>query len=606
MISPITKPNRRILVVDDNAAIHADFRKILGAPEAADAELDAAESKLFGRQQAVAFEIDTASQGAEGLKMVERSLAEGRPYAMAFMDFRMPPGWDGIETTKRIWQVCPDLQIVICTAFADCSWDEVLEELNPLDRLLILKKPFDSIEVLQLASALTEKWRLRQESKAQLGSLEQVVRHRTRELEESQNAALNMMEDAVRHREKTERALEDLKHEVSERKKTESHLLQAQKMEAIGQLAGGIAHDFNNIIGAILGNVDLARMIPVGDPGREECLDAIHGASRRAADLVKQILAFSRRQEVKRQPMELRVIVREVLKLLRATIPAAVVFEADLAATPTVLADPSEIHQVAMNLCTNAWHALKGGAGVIRVTLAEIEVDAELARLHPDLRPGAYVRLTVQDTGCGMDAATLARIFDPFFTTKPAGEGTGLGLAVVHGIVKNHDGGIVVESQPGVGTTFQLYFPVFASAVAETAAPPLALPQGNGAHILFVDDEEPMIRMGRLALERMGYQVTTTINPTEALAWSRQQPDRFDLVVTDFNMPGLNGAELARQLRETRPGLRLILTTGYSASMDSAAARQSGFSELLPKPYDLRTLGEAVQRVLNPATPEKP
>ena len=599
MISTITKPNRRILVVDDNAAIHADFRKILGAPDAGDAALDAAEEKLFGKQQAVAFEIDTASQGAEGLKMVERSLAEGRPYAMAFMDYRMPPGWDGIETTKRIWQVCPDLQVVICTAFADCSWDEVLEELNPLDRLLILKKPFDSIEVLQLASALTEKWRLRQESKTQLGNLEQVVRHRTLELEESQHAALNMMEDAVRHRERTERALEDLKREVVERKKTEGQLLQAQKMEAIGQLAGGIAHDFNNIIGAILGNVDLARMIPPNDPGREECLDAIHSASRRAADLVKQILAFSRRQEQQRQPMELRMIVREVLKLLRATIPAAVVFEADLAATPTVLADPSEIHQVAMNLCTNAWHALKGAAGVIRVTLAEVEVDADLARLHPDLRPGAYVRLSVQDTGCGMDAATLARIFDPFFTTKPAGEGTGLGLAVVHGIVKNHDGGIVVESQPGAGTTFQLFFPVFAATLPEAIAAPSALPRGNGAHILFVDDERPMTRMGQISLERLGYQVTTTINPTEALAWFQEQPDRFDLVVTDFNMPGMDGAALARQLHESRPGLRLILTTGYSASMDAAAARQSGFSELLPKPYDLHSLGEAVGRVLN-------
>lgn len=221
MNSSIVNLNRRILVIDDNGAIHGDFRKILGAPEAVDAALQAAEAKIFGTRQTVFFEIDAASQGEEGLKMVERSLAEGRPYAMAFVDVRMPPGWDGIETTKRIWEICPDLQIVICTAFADCSWSEMQEQINPLDRLLILKKPFDTIEVLQLANALTEKWRLLQESKTKLGDLDQVVKQRTRELEESQIVALNMMEDAVRNREKVEQANEDLKREVAERRKLE-------------------------------------------------------------------------------------------------------------------------------------------------------------------------------------------------------------------------------------------------------------------------------------------------------------------------------------------------------------------------------------------------
>ncbi|KAF0179635.1 MAG: multi-sensor hybrid histidine kinase [Limisphaerales bacterium] len=387
--------------------------------------------------------------------------------------------------------------------------------------------------------------------------------------------------------------------DITESRRLEEQLRQSQKMEAVGQLAGGIAHDFNNIIGAIIGNVDLIRLLPGDHPGREESLDAIHSASRRAADLVRQILAFSRRQEAKRQPMELRTIIREVLKLLRATIPASVEFEVDLATTPTVLADPSEIHQVAMNLCTNAWHALPDGAGVIRVALAETEVDEALARVHPDLRPGRYVRLSITDNGCGMDAATLARIFDPFFTTKPAGQGTGLGLAVVHGILKNHDGGIVVESQPGRGTTFHLYFPVFATSVAEATVEPKALPQGNGAHILFVDDEKPLIEIGTTMLKRIGYRVTGTTNPAEALTWFRERPGEFALVLTDLNMPGLDGAALARQLRETRPDIRLILATGYSASVDAAAALQLGFSELLPKPYDFRSLAEAVGRALN-------
>ena len=221
---PIVIPNRRILVIDDNQAIHADYRKILGAPEGDDAALAAAEAKFLGTEQAVAFEIDAASQGAEGLQMVERSLAEGRPYAMAFVDMRMPPGWDGVETTKRLWQASPELQIVICTAFADCSWEEVLEELQPLDRLLILKKPFDSIEVLQLAKALTEKWRLRQESKLILGDLEGAVKHRTRELEASQVAAQNMMEDAVQSQTRAEQTVEALQREMTEHNRAEQDL----------------------------------------------------------------------------------------------------------------------------------------------------------------------------------------------------------------------------------------------------------------------------------------------------------------------------------------------------------------------------------------------
>ncbi|MGV3663606.1 MAG: response regulator, partial [Prosthecobacter sp.] len=213
--------NRRILVIDDNHAIHDDFRKILGMPEAEDAALQEAEARLFGATAAMLFEIDTASQGEEGLKKVEQAMREGRPYAMAFVDVRMPPGWDGIETTQRIWQVCPDLQIVICTAFADCSWDEMRNKFDSMDRLLILKKPFDTIEILQMANALTQKWLLLQESRMKLGGLEQMVWERTRELEESQAAAVNMMGEAVRNAEKAEQAVADLRREMTERGKLE-------------------------------------------------------------------------------------------------------------------------------------------------------------------------------------------------------------------------------------------------------------------------------------------------------------------------------------------------------------------------------------------------
>jgi PAS domain S-box-containing protein len=386
--------------------------------------------------------------------------------------------------------------------------------------------------------------------------------------------------------------------DITDRKHLEEQLRQAQKMEAIGQLAGGIAHDFNNILGSILGNAELVRLLPPGSPETGECLDDILTASRRAGDLVGQILAFSRRQESRRLPIQLQPVVREVLKLLRATVPAHVEFRAQLASVPPVLADPTELHSVIMNLCTNAWHALLGRRGLITVGLAEVEPDEDFIRRHPDLRPGRHVCLTVADDGCGMDEATLGRIFEPFFTTKPVGTGTGLGLSVVHGIVKNHDGAIVVQSRPGAGTTFQLYFPVFAAEAPGAAPPPQPVPRGAGEHILFVDDEEPLARMGTRALERLGYRVTPHTRPAAALAAFRARPTDFDLVVVDYNMPGLNGTEFGAQVLEVRPVQRIILTTGFSATLTPEAARDLGFRELMPKPYDLNRLGETVHRVL--------
>ncbi|MEQ2007319.1 MAG: ATP-binding protein [Limisphaerales bacterium] len=386
--------------------------------------------------------------------------------------------------------------------------------------------------------------------------------------------------------------------DVTERRQLEDQLRESQKMEAIGQLAGGIAHDFNNILGAILGNAELVKVMPAGSREAGECLDSIVTASRRAGDLVQQILAFSRRQEQKRQPLQLHLTVREALKLMRATVPAAIEFKTSVAISPTVLADPTQIHSVTMNLCTNAWHAMKDRPGTLTVELAETEVDEPFARVHPDLRPGRYVRLTVTDTGAGMDAATLQHIFEPLFTTKPVGEGTGLGLAVVHGIMKNHDGGIVVRSQPGRGTMFALYFPVFEAEVVEAPAAPQPIPRGTGQHILFVDDEEPLARMGTAALGRLNYRVTARTSPAEALVLFTEKPAQFDLVVTDLNMPGLSGTEFARRLLAIRPDVRIILATGYSATITADVARELGFSALLPKPYDQRSLGETVQRVV--------
>ena len=389
--------------------------------------------------------------------------------------------------------------------------------------------------------------------------------------------------------------------DITERRKLEAQFRQAQKMESIGMLAGGIAHDFNNILSAIMGNLYLAKLEAAEQPALLEPLDNISQAAKRAGDLVNQILTFSRQNKQERDPLKLNHVVIEALKLLRASVPATIRIQTDLTQTPTVLANATAIHQVIMNLGTNAWHAMRESPGILKVEMDVIEVDVDFAGAHPGLHRGGYVRLRVSDTGHGMDAATLERIYDPFFTTKPVGEGTGLGLAVVLGIMQSHDGAITVYSEPGHGTTFHLYFPVF-----ETDAPPAEsssrpIPQGQGEHILFVDDEAALVKVGQKMLERLGYKVTSKTNVLEAIAAVRDQPEAFHLVVTDLTMPGLDGIKLGTQLLQLQPRLGILLSTGYSGVITEEDVRELGFRGLLIKPTTARALGEAVHRALHPA-----
>jgi len=390
--------------------------------------------------------------------------------------------------------------------------------------------------------------------------------------------------------------------DITESRKMEAQFRQAQKMESIGMLAGGIAHDFNNILSAILGNLHLAKLDSANQPEMQEYLDNISQATRRATDLVNQILTFSRQNKQDREPLKLSRVVQEALKLLRASVPATIRMETDLKETPTVLANATAIHQVMMNLGANAWHAMRGRPGTLKVEMNVIEADVDFASAHPGLHPGRYVCLSVSDNGHGMDSATTERIFDPFFTTKAVGEGTGLGLAVVLGIMQSHDGTITVYSKPAEGTTFRLYFPVFETeaAPAESAAQPI--PRGKGEHILFVDDEAALARVARSVLQRLGYTVTVMTNAVEAVAAVRDEPDKFNLVVTDLTMPGMDGLKLGSQLLQIRPNLPMILTTGYSGMMTNESVWELGFRELLVKPTMARALGEAVHRALHPPT----
>jgi PAS domain S-box-containing protein len=387
--------------------------------------------------------------------------------------------------------------------------------------------------------------------------------------------------------------------DISNRKLLEEQLRQSQKMDAIGTLAGGIAHDFNNILTMINGYTELAELELRENPAVREYLGEVRMAASRATNLVRQILTFSRQQPLERRPISLLPIVAETLKLLRATIPSTIEFHREFAKdVPTVLADANQIHQIVMNLGTNAWYAMQNRAGTLEVKLDRCVVDAAIAAMQPRLQPGVYARLSVGDTGCGMDQATLGRIFEPFFTTKPAGEGTGLGLSVVHGIMDTHDGVVTAVSQQGKGTVFQLYFPEYVGQTVADPAQVNSVPRGSGERILLVDDEEHLVKMGRLALAKLGYEVESATRPEVALAMFRTDPWRFALVIMDQTMPGMTGIALARQIKEIQPEIPIVLMTGNNLSLTSDAVKDAGISQVLLKPTSLHSLASAVQEAL--------
>jgi PAS domain S-box-containing protein len=384
-----------------------------------------------------------------------------------------------------------------------------------------------------------------------------------------------------------------------DRQRTQAQLRQAQRVQSLGTLAGGIAHDFNNVLAAVGGNVELAtRALPADHPAHKH-LRRIEQATRRAADLVQRILAFSRQQEPRRAIVSLQSVVDEALTLLRATLPASIQIRTGFAAeAPRVRADASQLHQVIMNLGTNAAHAMRQHGGVLEVRIEPVALGVGAATIAPELREGRYVRLTVSDTGSGMDRATLEHIFEPFYTTKAPGHGTGLGLSVVHGILKSHDAAITVESQVGLGTTFHLYFPAADPTLMEAAPPPAGDIRGHGEHVLYVDDEEAVVYVATLILRGLGYRVTGSMDAAQALEHFRSRPGEFAAVVTDLAMPGLPGAELAQRVREIRPGIPVVLTSGYLRPEDAEAVERLGVVDVIIKANLVTDLGPTLHRLL--------
>ncbi|HEX8435763.1 ATP-binding protein [Archangium sp.] len=419
-------PAPRVLVIDDTPSLHQDFHRILSAGEG-DASLSELRASLFGtpppRPKGYCFEVDSAFQGEEGLQRVGAARKEGRPYALAFVDVRMPPGMDGVETTERLWREDPDLQVVLCSAYTDYSWEEVVQRLGISQRLLILHKPFDSIEVRQIAHALAEKWEL--------------LRRDRRRLEELEQANVR------------------LRQETEERMRLELQLAQAQKLEALGRLAAGLAHEVNNPLSFIMANLhhvqrELAALAATQPEGnveelQESCHDALHGCER-IQRLVQDVRGFSRGSPV--SPVDMDVVLEDALAMANLAQVPGLRVERELCPVPPLLADEHGLGQVFLNLLINALHAVANGPAEPRIRVA--------TGLHEDGR----VWVEIQDNGPGIAPEHLSRIFEPFFTTKPVGVGTGLGLFICHGIISGFGGELSVKSQPGQGATFRLLLPV--------------------------------------------------------------------------------------------------------------------------------------------------
>lgn len=388
-------------------------------------------------------------------------------------------------------------------------------------------------------------------------------------------------------------------HDVTEQKLLEAQLQQAQKMEAIGRLAGGIAHDFNNILGIIIGNTELALDdVPKWNSAHSN-LEEIKTASLRAKDIVRSLLSFSRKTDQELKPIKIVPITKNALKFLRSTIPTTIDIRQNILATDeTILADPTQINQLLMNLCINACHAMEQKGGVIEISMESIILDEESVKSYPELNEGHYFKITVSDTGPGLDPEIIDQIFDPYFTTKEVGKGSGLGLALVHGIVKNHNGAISVTSEAGKGSTFTVFFPLAEKIPEIETNKTEELPLGNET-ILFVDDEKSIVNMSRRMLELLGYKVEATTSPIEALALFRSKPDQYDLIITDMTMPQMTGNNLIKKILTIRPDMPTILCTGFSEIIDEERVKEMGSCQYIEKPLDKRDFAVTIRQVLD-------
>jgi len=693
-----TPAHYRILVVDDNPAIHDDFRKILLGHQGQNSALAAAEAILFDNAPAsssdlASFTIDSAFQGREALEKVTDALAAGKPYAMAFVDVRMPPGWDGVETIGHLWKADPTLQVVVCTAYSDYSWDKMTECLGVSDNLVLLKKPFDNVEVLQLSHALTKKWLVTLQAQLRMDELESMVAARTQELKAAYDE-LRLSEERFSkafHDSPMPQAVQTLRaqrfldvndaflrmtgftraevvgrtpfelhlcldyesrftqflregkivreveaqistrkgelrnalmslepltiggeahvllmvQDVTDRHQLEAQLRQAQKMEAIGQLAAGVAHDFNNLLTIIQGHASLHLDRHNDVPELAASLHQINGAAERAADLTRKLLTFSRRGMIRPKVVDINETINNLGKMLRRLLGEKTQLQTALCGgLPHVLADTTSLEQVLMNLTLNARDAMPEG-GAITIATDSVHLTEDAVQGRTDARPGEFIRLSVIDTGTGMDEATRNRIFEPFFTTKGINKGTGMGLATVYGIVKQHDGWVEVSTALGKGTTFHVMLPVTDRRADASTVAAMIPAADNGDHTIFVvEDDEAVRTLVVEILESYQYRVISAENGDTAIAMWPRVCDEVDLLLTDMVMPGnANGLDVARHCISSKPDLKIIYTSGYSSELFSSNVSLRDGVNYLPKPYLTGKLTAIIRSALDPKSP---
>ncbi|MCP3942139.1 MAG: response regulator [Desulfobacteraceae bacterium] len=385
--------------------------------------------------------------------------------------------------------------------------------------------------------------------------------------------------------------------DISEKKRLESQLHQTQRLETIGAIAGGIAHDFNNILSIIIGFTELAINDTKTSDSLKEDLREVLTAGGRGKDLVQQILTFSRQTDKKFKPVKVKIIIEEVINFLKSSLPGKIEIKTDIRSNSLISGDPSQIHQILMNLCTNAEHAMQKKGGILKVELNDVHFDTAQS-LFINLKPGQYLNLTISDQGHGMPPETLAKLYDPFFTTKKKEEGTGLGMSVVHGIIKNHQGAIKVESQLKKGSTFNIYLPIIKKQKSGEVEIKSSTPVGT-ERILLIDDDPDLVRMNKRILEPLGYKIETRVSSIEALELFRTDPNRFDLIITDMAMPNMTGEELAQKLLLIRADIPIIICTGFSDNMNKEKARNMGFKAFLHKPILKQKLAETIRKVMD-------
>ena len=576
---------RRIIIIDDNPDIHKDFAAILTA-KADLSQLEELESELFGHKKPTpkwngpVFDLDFASQGEQGLEKVKLAKEQEMPYLLAFVDMRMPPGWDGLKTIEEIWSVDPQIQVVICTAYSDYSWEEITHRLGMNENLLILKKPFDHSEVAQLASALTQKWILAAQARMKKEELERLVAERTKALSESN---------------------QQLKQEMDERQALEEQLLRSQKMEAIGTLAAGVAHDLNNILSGILSYPELLLMKMKQNDPMYRPLTVIRRSGRKAAAIVQDMLTLARRNVAVMEPLDLLELVQNFIESpecraimdYHPKVRIASRFEHDQA---PVSGSVVHLEKMVMNLISNAAEAMDNG-GSIGVVLNRKTLTEPLPGYN-SVVSGEYARLLISDEGAGISPDDIEHVFEPFFTRKKLGRsGTGLGMTVVWDTVNHHKGYIKVESVPGKGTAIAVYLPITDLDLSPSIEVPATESlTGNGEHILVVDDVVEQREIATAIFQELGYTADAVSSGESALEYLKKKS--ADLLLLDMIMdPGIDGLETLKRVISKYPRQKAVIASGYTKNdkVETALKMGAGF---VKKPYRLEEIARVVKASL--------